>query len=217
MNKFELENFHRDISDNDLVVDLVDVAKILKKPTVTFREYNQFGKYSSSTICARFGSWNSALGKASLEQTIKRNISEEELFENLSNVWVSLGKQPRTRDMQNNPSKYSFQTYSSRYGSWRSSLEEFVKWANEKELYISKTKGTKKHVSTPRQPSLRLRFKVLKRDDFTCCACGASPSLQSGLVLHVDHILAWSKGGLTDEKNLQTLCEPCNLGKSNVF
>ncbi|MCL4507775.1 MAG: HNH endonuclease [Chloroflexi bacterium] len=34
--------------------------------------------------------------------------------------------------------------------------------------------------------------------------------------LHVDHILAWSKGGETVLENLQTLCSVCNLGKSNV-
>lgn len=33
--------------------------------------------------------------------------------------------------------------------------------------------------------------------------------------LHVDHIKPWSKGGTTEYGNLQTLCEKCNLGKSN--
>ena len=35
--------------------------------------------------------------------------------------------------------------------------------------------------------------------------------------LHVDHILAWSKGGETIIENLETLCLECNLGKSNVL
>jgi hypothetical protein len=34
---------------------------------------------------------------------------------------------------------------------------------------------------------------------------------------HVDHIEAWSLGGETNEKNLQTLCQTCNLGKSNAL
>jgi len=41
--------------------------------------------------------------------------------------------------------------------------------------------------------------------------------LKQGLSLHVDHIEPWSRGGKTIEENLQTLCEKCNLGKSNVL
>jgi 5-methylcytosine-specific restriction endonuclease McrA len=41
--------------------------------------------------------------------------------------------------------------------------------------------------------------------------------LKPGLTLHVDHIKAWSIGGETVEENLQTLGEPCNLGKSNLL
>ena len=41
--------------------------------------------------------------------------------------------------------------------------------------------------------------------------------MKPGLSLHVDHIKAWSLSGETVEENLQTLCEPCNLGKSNVL
>ena len=68
---------------------------------------------------------------------------------------------------------------------------------------------------TPRSPGLRLRFKVLQRDRFRCCACGASPSVTPGVVLEVDHIQPWSKGGETVFENLQTLCLPCNQGKTN--
>jgi len=69
---------------------------------------------------------------------------------------------------------------------------------------------------TSRDPSLRLRFKVMLRDNFTCQQCGASPAKQLGVELHVDHIFPWSKGGDTTLENLQTLCSNCNLGKSNV-
>src|SRR3954453_9372900 len=68
-----------------------------------------------------------------------------------------------------------------------------------------------------RDPSLRLRFRVLQRDDFKCCACGASPATSAGLRLQVDHIVPWSVGGETTECNLQTLCVSCNLGRSNVL
>lgn len=61
----------------------------------------------------------------------------------------------------------------------------------------------------------KLRYQVLKRDHFKCCACGASPAKDPSVELHIDHIIPWSKGGETTIENLQTLCSRCNLGKSD--
>ena len=71
--------------------------------------------------------------------------------------------------------------------------------------------------TTKRDSSLRLRWRVLQRDNFKCCGCGASPAITLGVELHVDHIDPWSKGGETVLENLQTLCSICNLGKSNLL
>lgn len=57
-----------------------------------------------------------------------------------------------------------------------------------------------------------LRYRVLKRDNHRCVACGATPE-KDGVTLHVDHIIPVAKGGKTVLENLQTLCAPCNLGK----
>lgn len=61
----------------------------------------------------------------------------------------------------------------------------------------------------------RLRADILRRDGYRCNMCGTSA--QHGAVLHVDHIVAVSRGGKTIMNNLQTLCQACNLGKSNRF
>lgn len=63
--------------------------------------------------------------------------------------------------------------------------------------------------------SNKLRYTVLKRDNFKCCACGASPAKNPSIELHIDHIVPWSKGGDTVLENLQTLCSKCNIGKSD--
>lgn len=68
-----------------------------------------------------------------------------------------------------------------------------------------------------RDPSVRLRFEVLARDRFTCRFCGASPTKDPAVTLHIDHIIPWSKGGETTLNNLQTLCSKCNLGKSDII
>jgi len=58
----------------------------------------------------------------------------------------------------------------------------------------------------------KLRFEVLQRDQFQCKYCHDKSSEAR---LHVDHIIPVSRGGLTELKNLQTLCEACNLGKGD--
>ena len=58
-----------------------------------------------------------------------------------------------------------------------------------------------------------VRSKVLARDRYRCRHCGISVDL--GAVLHVDHVIPISRGGTSDLINLQTLCQDCNLGKSN--
>lgn len=61
----------------------------------------------------------------------------------------------------------------------------------------------------------KLREFIKQRDDFTCCNCGNSIHTEPNLLLEIDHIIPVSKGGVTVEENLQTLCWKCNRAKSN--
>lgn len=62
--------------------------------------------------------------------------------------------------------------------------------------------------------SASLRYEILKRDHFKCVLCGRTPA-EDNIKLHVDHIIPISKGGKTEWDNLRTLCQDCNLGKSD--
>jgi len=62
---------------------------------------------------------------------------------------------------------------------------------------------------------LAFRYKVLKRDNSKCIACGRGTN--DGVSLHIDHKIPFSLGGLTVLDNLQTLCAECNISKSNRF
>jgi hypothetical protein len=77
------------------------------------------------------------------------------------------------------------------------------------------TKNKRNICNSSRAISDKLRYQVLKRDNFKCCACGASPAKDPSIELHIDHIIPWSKGGKTVIENLQTLCSRCNLGKGD--
>ncbi|MDC7301570.1 HNH endonuclease [Agathobacter ruminis] len=59
----------------------------------------------------------------------------------------------------------------------------------------------------------KLRNYIKQRDKFTCCQCGNSVNEEPNLLLEIDHIIPVSKGGLTIEDNLQTLCWKCNRSK----
>lgn len=58
-----------------------------------------------------------------------------------------------------------------------------------------------------------LKFKVLRRDEYTCRYCGASAP---DVLLHVDHIEPWVLVRRHEEENLVTSCAACNLGKSST-
>jgi len=218
--KFELETHHRNTPDEDLIADLKSVAIQLDKDKVTLDEYNDYGKYHTTTLTRRFGSWFKCLELAGLKRTrSKLNIPNEELFENLMEVWTKLGQQPKYDDMLKPLSKFCSGTYEYRFGTWRKALESFVKYMNEGEIEVEpkylKSKPVRRH-KTQRNINIRLRFIVLRRDNFKCKICGKSPATDPTIELHVDHILAWAKGGETIIDNLQTLCSVCNIGKSDL-
>ena len=61
--------------------------------------------------------------------------------------------------------------------------------------------------------SVRTRFEIFKRDNFTCRYCNVqSPDV----VLEVDHVVPVSGGGDDDPINLVTACWACNRGKAAV-
>lgn len=217
--KFVLDVFNRDLDEDALLQDLavVDAEHRAQGKTLTYRSYNEHGKFSASTIALRFGSWNNGLLKAGIAPGQEKDVPVDALFDNLKCVWIAKGKQPVFRDMNVVPSKYTASTYSDRFGGWRKALEEFVASVGQEqnellsyEVEVKNSKGTKR---TKRDPSLALRFFVLKRDRFCCVACGRSPATTVGLILEIDHDLAWSNGGETIEENLKTLCFDCNRGK----
>jgi hypothetical protein len=61
--------------------------------------------------------------------------------------------------------------------------------------------------------SRRLRFEILRRDNYTCRYCGASAPDVS---LAIDHVIPTTLGGADDPTNLVTACQDCNNGKAST-
>jgi hypothetical protein len=59
-----------------------------------------------------------------------------------------------------------------------------------------------------------VQFRVLKRENQVCRSCGMPVADDD---IHFDHIIPWSKGGPTEENNIQLLCGTCNRKKSDKF
>jgi hypothetical protein len=221
--KFELDTYNRGIRDQELLADLRRVASELGKTSVKRSDNDERGKYGTTTHIRRFGSWFKALEKAGLEKTrTQMNLPEEELYKNLEEIWIKLGRQPRYNEVQKPISKFHVGTYENRFGTWRKALQKFVDYMNNEGNILSeeaikdwKVEPNTKH-KTSRTINWRLRFIVMRRDNFKCKNCGRSPATDPLIILHVDHKTAWANGGETIFENLQTLCSKCNIGKSDL-
>lgn len=216
--RFELEPHHRNVPDEEFVADLQRVARELAKLTVTADQYNERGRFHASSLARRFGSWFKALERAGLAKSRTLHISNDDLFRNLAEIWTRLGRQPKYNDLTSQSSRFSSGTYENRFGGWRRALEAFVAWANEGEVHAGEpllNEHATRH-QTPRNINYRLRFLVMRRDNFKCRITGRSPATDPTVILEVDHIVPWDKGGETVMENLQTLAKDINIGKSNL-
>ena len=221
--KFELEEYRRGITDEELIAELKRVASQLGKKSLTREDFAAFGKFGATTYLRRFGTRFNSLERAGLEKTrTPMNISEHDLFKNLEEIWIKLGRQPRYTDIQKPLSIFHVGTYENRFGTWRKALERFVTYVNDESSTSSEVSAQELGPTSPskqktkRKINWRLRFVVMRSNNFKCNQCGRSPATDPHIILHVDHIKAWANGGESVLENLQTLCSVCNIGKSDL-
>ena len=216
--RFRLERVQgAPVSNKDILSDIQRAASLAGTTVISQRLYSEFGQFDPTTVSRRFGTWNKAVVAAGLEIANEINIPDERLFENIMRLWEYYGRQPRRAELARPPSRISQGAYRRRFHSWMDALAGFVAYANAQDIRPPSLVEAASGHQVGRDPSLRQRFRVMKRDNFACCACGASPALRPGVSLHVGHVRAWSLGGETTDENLQTLCDACNLGKGNVL
>jgi 5-methylcytosine-specific restriction endonuclease McrA len=223
----------RTFTDEELLAELRTVSEKLGGAPVTVELFSQHAAVHAETVRRRFGSWWMALKRAGLSiSNLGKRYSEDDYFENLLTVWTHHGRQPKYGEMDQPPSCISSGAYEAKWGTWTKALLAFLERANaDMQPPAVPEASTVEEAKTPavrrcrsgtrrakeedrREIKLGLRYEVLKRDRFRCVLCGASPATQLACVLHVDHVIPYSKGGKTVPENLRTACESCNLGKS---
>jgi hypothetical protein len=90
-----------------------------------------------------------------------------------------------------------------------SNLNKLVNYLNDLVKFRNSIMGQRALMTS------NLREKIKNRDNFTCQICSLSSKNIKNLLLEIDHIIPLSKGGITAENNLQTLCWKCNRAKGS--
>jgi len=187
---------HPSISDEEYFKNLEEAwIKLGKQPHFSDMQI-PFSKYSGSGYVHNFGTWRKAL-----EQFIKYvNKEEKTTIEGENSIIIEENK--------------SHQAPIIEYPN-----EELVSGSVAKTPLAKRPKLSQEPINkhrTKREVNHRLRFMVMKKDNFKCRKCGRSPATDPRTILHVDHRTAWTNGGETVLENLQTLCSKCNIGKGNL-
>jgi len=148
----------------------------------------------------------------------------------MERIWNKLEHRPSPIEWKASNPKISSTTYMRYFSGWQNACLKFIEYKmgtsistdndlqqnSEDSLQTGTKKGTDK-ASSSRNVPLSIRVKVLDRDNYKCILCGRSPATNIGVRLHIDHKIPFSKGGKSAIDNLQTLCQDCNLGKSDEF
>ena len=216
------------VTQDQMIAELKNAAQHFGYKKFSRHDFDKVSATVKGTaILSCFGSWDNALKATGIELSpnVKDRsiIKTEELFIEMDRIWTALGHRPSKSEWDVSEPKFSYTTYKTRFRGWVNACEEFLKWKGlDKKITLEpdadkNTRATSKKISKQeiRDIPLKLRLKVLSRDNYKCVLCGQSPSHDPSIKLHVDHIHPYSKGGKTAEDNLRTLCNLCNWGKGS--
>jgi len=230
--KFEID-FLISYSREEIANELVRISKITGNRFVTRNDIEKHGRVHYDTIKRKFGGLIKALIFAKLITEAEKKkkygrVDKEELFKEIGRIWeltlTKYNRRPIIRDFKEH-SNLAPWVWESHFGSFRKALAEYLLWekktiANSQKTGIKFEKSKKitdvkdKLSFSKRTIPPGLRWQILSRDNYKCTICGKTPQIHH-VILEVDHIVPWSKGGPTAKDNLRTLCSDCNKGKTN--
>ncbi len=201
-------------SDEEIIEDVLAVKKLLGVDLLTGEEYYHNGKFGKKAVYRHFGSWGKLMDHLGLKKAaVHVKHSPQELFGIMKSLWDEKGCRPSMAEYLHrcgHTKKYIL----ARYKSWTEFLRKFLEYANNGGESIAPAITVRQSIG-PRNIPPKLRYKVMKRDNWTCVLCGVRKTKENNVQLHVDHRIPYSKGGKTVLSNLRTLCSTCNLGRGN--
>jgi len=212
----------RTLAADEIVAELRRLADTKGAPTLTMDDLKRSDLLSVRVVVNRFGTWKAALEAAGLQlSSLGRRWTDDDYFENLLTVWTHYQRAPKYGEMDKPPSQITSGAYEAKFGTWGRGKQAFVDRVNSDiqirqstpSLTIAASAMSTLVAEDQRNIPLGLRYKILRRDRFRCVICGRSPATDLTCQLHVDHVVAVSRGGTRNDDNLRTLCADCNLGK----
>lgn len=201
-----------DSYDHDsIAAELRRIAALLNKNSVSRRDIDTHGRLNSRTVMIKFGTLRRAIEAAGLTPSRFTKATDRELLQIVASLWTITQRESNRSPLSWELRKYGFplsaRTIATRFGSWNKALTAAANFLpNSAPSADTPPAPTRERQSI----SMRKRFLVFKRDLYTCQICK-----QAGGILELDHILPHHHGGTDRLENLQTLCRPCNQGKSS--
>ena len=189
-------------------------------------------------LCKYFGIKTNESSLVALEQTLnnfsaseqgkvllhnERDLIVSKIHKSIPSLIMLFHRQRVIRELGFNPIDLSdlyFPVYRFQYispggnSSFRSDIKLDIRALDRFVIYLGNLVSFRKSIEGQRAlMTSALRESIKIRDNFTCRICNLSTEIEKHLLLEIDHIFPLSKGGITSEENLQTLCWKCNRSK----
>ena len=208
-NKYDNENFYREISCQDyLVYQLVYKQKEIKKAIRNVIENKiNYERYKAEVdMIDYFGKFDIEVPFKNIDKVLRY---ERECFKNVQE-YPQITFAITVNLIRTNINKQYIENKTYRFS--RKEIEGLILRINNRENGYYKDEYIWNAICKVERGKVsnRLRFMIYKRDGYRCQNCGRFTN-----DLEIDHIIPISKGGKTEYNNLQTLCHRCNVEKGD--
>jgi len=109
------------VTPQEVITAIQALADDLGRPPTAY-EMDEQGEYATKVAQWRFGSWNAALQEAGFNPHTRRNISEEELLQELTQLRDELGHVPSSVEVRKHE-EITIYPYIHRFGSWKQAVD----------------------------------------------------------------------------------------------
>jgi len=121
--EFELRPYHRNMPEAELLEDLRAVAARIHPKRLTQHRYTRQGRFSSSVIKKRFGTWQRALVRVGLEPSQYIGVAPDAILADIQRVAKELNVSTLTKRQYEKGGRYSVTAVCHSFGTWRNAVQ----------------------------------------------------------------------------------------------